>query len=430
MFIDTTIVILILFYFLIFCIIVYDKNMKKRKNKKTRIFRNIHKPLLILMLIYAIGGAFLILNASSISSILRYGQETPYYFFERQLFFIGFSLVASFILIRFIPSSWYKGLSLLASSTFLLLLFGVFMKNQLFSSGVNEVTLSLLGGSLQPTEFLKVFLLIYMSCFYGSWANKEHNKWSFIIPLILCVAAAGLIFLGGDFGSACIMVALFGLIFIAVPITENDKLVKGIKVAGVCGLTFAVLFLKFGYIILPDKVLESSYRFNRFVYTDPCSRYEENSGYQVCNGYIAIDNGGLFGGGIGSSIQKYLYLPESHTDFIFPIIVEEFGVVSGILILFGYMLITYFIFKVATNTYKLQNSLICYGIGIYFILHIFVNLGGVLGVIPLTGVPLPFLSYGGSFCISMICAFAVVQRIHVENQITKKQREINNIVGK
>ncbi len=394
--------------------------------KKVNIFKNLNKPILILTLIFAIGGALLILDASSISSTLTYGMDSPYYFFKRQLLFIGISLAGSLFVLK-IPTKWYKALSLGATAVFLLLLLVAYGKN-LFRSGVNEVTLSLLGGSLQPAEFLKVFLIMYMGSFYGVWANINHNKWSFFIPLILCFIAFLIIGLGGDFGSAAIMAALFALIFVAVPSDKNEKFVKYLKIAAVCGIILSVLFLKFGYKILPDKLLESG-RFNRFVYTNPCDRYEENSGYQVCNGYIAINNGGLFGSGVGASVQKYLYLPASHTDFIFPIVVEELGVIVGIIIIIGYIVLAYYIFKVASSTYKLQNSLICYGIGIYFLLHIFVNLCGVLGIIPLTGVPLPFLSYGGSFCITTIGAFAVVQRINIENEVEKQQREIKKVVN-
>jgi cell division protein FtsW len=233
--------------------------------------------------------------------------------------------------------------------------------------------------------------------------------------------------LGGDFGSAAIMVTLFALIFLKVP--SDDKIISIIKVLAVLGIIGALVILKYSYLILPESVLKSDYRLNRLIYMNPCDRYEYDSGYQVCNGYIAINNGGLFGTGIGESVQKYLYLPASHTDFIFPIIVEELGVLVGIGILIGYMVITYYIFKIATNTYKLQNSIICYGIGVYFLLHIFVNLGGVLGLIPLTGIPLPFLSYGGSFCMTMICAFAIIQRINIENVEEKRQREIKKIVN-
>ena len=100
--------------------------------------------------------------------------------------------------------------------------------------------------------------------------------------------------------------------------------------------------------------------------------------------------------------------------------VEELGYIVGVIIIIGYMWLIYSIFKVAVSTTKLQNSIICYGVGINLMLHIFINLGGVLGIIPLTGVPLPFLSYGGSFCVALICSLAVVQRINIESRIEKE----------
>lgn len=394
--------------------------------KKINIIKNLNKPILILTIVFSILGALLILDASSISATLTYGMSTPYYFFQRQLIFVGISFILSIVILK-IPTKYYKALSLLAIAVFLILLIAAYGKS-LIKSGVNEVTLSLFGGSLQPAEFLKVFLIVYMGAFYGTWANTKHNNWSFIIPLILCIISFLIIALGGDFGSAAIMAALFALIFIAVPTEKSEKLIRIIKISALALMFLSLMFLKFGYKILPEDKLKSG-RLNRFVYNNPCDRYEENSGYQVCNGYIAINNGGIFGSGVGKSIQKYLYLPASHTDFIFPIIVEEFGVVSGILIIIGYMVLAYYVFRVATNSYKLQNSLICYGIGIYFILHIFVNLCGVLGILPLTGVPLPFLSYGGSFCLAIICSFAVIQRIHIENLYEKQYREIKKITN-
>ncbi len=391
----------------------------KNNNKKYSL-KYINKPILILTLLLAGVGAFLILDASSISAQLTYGYDTPYYFFNKQLIFIAISLVGSFIVIKY-PTSLYKGTSLILSVIFILALFIVYLKNSLFSSSVSVVTLSMFGGRFQPAEFLKVFLIMYMGAFYGSWVNKkDRGRWTFIIPLTLCAFSAILILLGGDFGSAAIMVALYALVFMCIP--TSDKIVKNIKLVAVVGLVSAVLILKFAYAIIPEHVLQSDYRLNRFIYTNPCDRYEEDSGYQVCNGFIAIDNGGLTGVGIGNSVQKYLYLPASHTDFIFPIVVEEFGVLSGVVIIGLYMLLLFYIFRVALKCNKLQNSIICYGIGIYIMLHIFVNLGGVLGVIPLTGVPLPFLSYGGSFCITVICSLAIVQRIHIENEIDRRTK--------
>ena len=392
--------------------------MKDSKVKKNGIIRHLNKPILILTLLYAALGVFLILDASSISSVLTYGNDTPYYYFIRQIVFVCAALFTSLFIIRY-PTKYYKGTSLVLSVVFIAALFIVYLKNSLFSSDVNVVTLSLFGGAFQPAEFLKVFLIMYMGSFYGSWANKKNKaRFSFIVPLILCAISAGLILLGGDFGSAAIMVALYALVFASVP--SKDKIVRTVKLIAIIGLIGAVLILKFSYLIIPDQVLQSDYRLGRLIYKSPCDRYEEDSGYQVCNGYIAIDNGGLTGSGIGESVQKYLYLPASHTDFIFPIVVEELGVITGVLIIIGYMAIIYFTFMEAVSCKNLRNSIICYGIGIYFMLHIFVNLGGVLGIIPLTGVPLPFLSYGGSFCIVVICSFAIVQRIHIENQLEEE----------
>ena len=392
--------------------------MKKDEQVKFSTIKFLNKPILIMTLVFSVLGAFLILDASSISAVRTYGFDTPYYYFIRQIIFIVIGYVLSVFIINY-PTKLYKGTGLALSVISLVALIIIFIKNSLFSSSVNEVAINLGSFKFQPAEFIKVFLIMYMGSFYGSWVNKNKtDKWW--IPLIFCGISAGLILLGGDYGSAAIMLTLYALIFISVPTKDKTiRVWKGLLILGIVG---AVLVLKFGYKIIPQSKLESSYRWNRLIYTNPCDRYEENSGYQVCNGYIAIDNGGLTGVGIGDSVQKYMYLPASHTDFIFPIVVEELGVLIGVLIILAYMFLIFLIFRVALHTRNLQNSIICYGIAIYFMLHIFVNLGGVLGVIPLTGVPLPFLSYGGSFCISIITSFAIVQRIHIENMIEKYEK--------
>lgn len=393
---------------------------------RLRELKYINKGLLICSIIFAIGGAFLILDASSISSILYYGESSEYYFFIKQLFFIAVSFIISICIIS-VPSKIYKGISIFLIFIIVLLLLGQGVQSTLVNSGISEATLSIFGSDFQIAEFLKVLLIVYMGFFYGKWVNTEHKKYSFLIPLIICGISTAIIVLKGDFGTAVLMLTLFGLIFLKIP--TKEKLFKILKVIMVVGMLSGILFLKFGYLIYPKSYIESSSRLKRLLYVDPCDRYEDASGYQVCNGYIAIHNGGLFGVGIGKSTQKYLYLPESHTDFIFPIVVEELGSLFGILILIGYIYIAYLIFKISSSTYHLYQSIICYGIGIYFLLHVFVNLGGVLGIIPLTGVPFPFLSYGGSYCISLFASIAIVQRINIESKLEKQNREIKDVVN-
>ena len=162
-------------------------------------------------------------------------------------------------------------------------------------------------------------------------------------------------------------------------------------------------------------------QYNRFVdFGNPCSEEKfYTSGNQLCNGYIAINNGNWKGLGLGDSTQKYLYLPEAYTDFIFAIIVEELGFIGGTITLIVMFICLWRIYLIGRNAPDPYGRLVCYGVFWYLLLHVIINLGGVFGLIPLTGVPLPFLSYGGSFMICTIMALSIVQRINIETRIEK-----------
>ena len=156
----------------------------------------------------------------------------------------------------------------------------------------------------------------------------------------------------------------------------------------------------------------------RFDFFNPCSKYEKG-GYQVCNGFIAFNDGGLWGLGIGKSKQKYSYIPEPHTDSVFAIIGEEWGFLKSTFIFIVYAYILKRILDLSAKASRVRGKFICLGVATYIFSHILINLGGLFGVIPLTGVPLPFLSYGGSFAISLIGSLGLVQRVHIE---TKNQK--------
>lgn len=385
-----------------------------------KVFKNLNKSLFFWTMLYAIGGAFLILDASLISATLTYGYDNPYHFFIAQLAFIVVSLIGAYIIIKFIPTKIYGIASIFIGGILIVALVGAF-GGKWIGNGVRAVTLQIGGFTLQPAEFLKIALIMFMGSFYYYRSKNPKLKSWWWLALIPSVTVFAIVMFGGDFGTAAIIAALSALIFVAVPTSKEEVWFNRIKKFAIIGLVGSVLALKLGYLVIPEEKLKSDYRLNRFIYTNPCDRYEENSGYQVCNGFIAIDNGGLKGVGIGNSVQKYLYLPASHTDFIFPIVVEELGSIVGVLIIVGFMYIIALIFRVASSSYNLQNSIICYGIGINLMLHIFVNLGGVLGIIPLTGVPLPFLSYGGSFTICLIAALTIVQRVSIENGLNREK---------
>lgn len=208
-----------------------------------------------------------------------------------------------------------------------------------------------------------------------------------------------------------VSLVIFGVMFISSPLMKSDKIKTILVLIGVAFVGMSIIVLRQGYLL-------SNAQLSRFDFYNPCSKYE-TTGYQVCNGFIALNDGGLFGLGIGKSKQKYSYIPEPHTDSVFAIIGEENGLLRSSLVFIAYIVIIYRILKISNESNTIRGRYICLGVATYIFMHIFINLGGLFGIIPLTGVPLPFLSYGGSYAISLMCSLAVVQRINYENKTQK-----------
>ena len=385
--------------------------------KKKYILKNIDKPLLIVCMIFSLIGALLVLSASSVSAVIIY-ERSPYYFFIRQILFIISGYFVGFFIILKIPTSFYKkaipiGLIGILATLMLLLFYG-----NIVNSAKSWFNLGFF--SFQPSEFAKTILIIYMGVYFSELNKKSHGKNAFLIPLAIAILIFLLVAMQPDLGTATIIACIVFLTFLSIPMKEN-ALAKTLKlIAGVVAIV-AIVFLASGLSFLND--MQKS----RLQFVRPCTRYTEETGYQVCNGFIAINNGGLFGVGIGKSTQKYLYLPEAHTDFIFPIAIEELGLVFGIITIIGYIYILFRLMKISKECYNLRNSIIVYGIMCYIFTHIVINFCGILALMPLTGVPVPFLSYGGSYTWNLIFAMFVVERIVIENKVTKKNIEIANI---
>lgn len=380
-----------------------------------KLLSKIDIPLFIMVVLYIILGLVMIYSASSITAVVRYGYE-PYHFFVRQAIFVIAAFIVGFTIVIRFPTRNYAALAWPAVFLLIGSLVFLFIKGKVAGGALSWFDLKYF--KLQPSEFAKSILIIFMAIFY----NKLHYKKSksllaCFIPVIFALIVVGLVFMQPDLGSAAIIAGIVFLTFISIPTVQSNAL-KVIKILSVIGAVAVIVLLYSGSDIL------SSVQKGRLNFKNPCSRYTEVTGYQVCNGLIAINNGGLFGVGLGKSTQKYLYLPESHTDFIFPIIVEELGLFAGILIVLGYFYILYRILKIAKSSENLRCSILAYGTFWYFTLHILVNLLGVLALIPLTGVPLPFLSYGGSFTVNAIIMIFVVERVNIENKINKTNREI------
>lgn len=380
-----------------------------------KILSKLDKPLLIVTIIFFIFGLIMILSASSMESYMRYNYS-PYHYFFRQDIFLGVGLIASLFVIIF-PTKNYKKIDKVLLGTIILALIGLIFYGHVANQAVSWYKIGPF--AIQPSEFAKIIIIIYLAVYYSKNKDKLDNQWNIIKPMIFIVIIAVLVALQPDMGTAVIIGLIALAIFYATPMEKKSRSIFNKIFIG--GILLVVLVL----IVAGGKFLQS-YQLDRFNYFNPCDRYQEKTGYQLCNSFIAFKNGGIKGQGLGGSTQKYLYLPESYTDFIFPIIVEEWGLIVGVIIILIYMFVLFRIIQIARRANNLKNSLICYGVFVYLLLHIMINLLGVTGVIPLTGVPLPFLSYGGSYTICLMIALSLVQRVSIETNI-QKQKELKKL---
>ena len=372
------------------------------------IIKNIDKPLFILTLILFVLGLIMIFSASNVTSYMNGGS--PYAYFLRQGMFLLVSFIFCIFMVKF-NTKFYGIMSNILLIVFVTVLILLLIYGKATNYAVSWIPIGPF--TLQPSEFIKVIMIVFMARFYEVHEKRLNNFFIALIPLIIGVVITFLIMLQPDLGTAIIFATLTGIVFFSSPVSKVIKFKVIALFFGMCLVVGAVLITT-GGSILQARQLE------RFNFTRPCDRLLD-TGNQVCNGYIAINNGGLTGIGLGNSTQKYLYLPYPYTDFIYAVVVEELGLVVGIAIILAYLYLLYRILKIGRESYTNRGALLCYGVAVYIFLHVIVNLMGLFGLMPMTGVPLPFLSYGGSFTLCLMVSLAIVQRVNIENRLRDKK---------
>ena len=379
-----------------------------------KIIKYLDKPLIIISVILFAIGLIMVFSASNVTAYMSHAVSPYNYFIKQGIFLLG-GLILALIMIAF-PLKAYS-----SSSKMLMIIFIVaLILLPYFGVEVNNATswYDLKIFSLQPSEFIKVISIVWMASYYEKNAKKLDKYATSLFPLVVAAIIAALIFRQPDLGTTIIYVVIVFCIFWIAPIKKEIKYKTVLGAVGFV-LSAALIILSMGKDLILDRQLERIT--DVFSGTSPCEKLL-TSGNQVCNGYIAINNGGLTGVGLGNSTQKYLYLPEPYTDFIFTIIIEELGLVVGILIIILYMVLLYRILKIGRESYTNKGAMMCFGLAVYVFVHIAVNLLGLFGLIPMTGVPLPFMSYGGSFTICLIAALTIAQRVSIENGITQERK--------
>lgn len=336
-------------------------------------------------------GLTMVLSASTVTSLQENGNS--YSIFIRQFFFLIIGTAAAYWAYKVRGTVWLRiaRISLTVSILTLLLPFVSFLGKDVKG---NRNWIEFWGFTLQPSEFAKLGLILW--CAYqlrNIDLNRDGNKsLLFLLPAIAVISS--IILLQKDLGTALLILLIFiGILFIAgAPL----KLFLSVFVIGI--------------VIGSAFVFSSAYRVDRFAALfDPFDeRYYKFSGWQPAHSIMGLASGGLWGSGLGASKQKWANLAEAHTDFIFSVIGEELGLLGSLLVLGLYSALIYAIVRVALKTKDNFSRYATAAIACWFIAQVAINIGSATSLIPVIGVTLPFISYGGSSLLANLLAVGFV----------------------
>ena len=351
--------------------------------------------IILISVILTMIGTVMIFSASSPTcAMLSSYHNDPYFYLKKQLIHIFIGIIMFWVCaIVNIKDMKKYGHVLFVLTLFLLAI--VFIPGIGVSSKGSTRWIGIAGFSFQPSELAKIVCVIFIARYLSKRAENIQLLPQFLIITGWMILTAGLIGIS-DLGTA---IAIFFVFMIMLYISGANKLhLTCLTGLGVLGVTALVL------------LGGNSYRVKRLIsFLDPW-KYSQDMGYQVCQSLIAIGSGG-FGLGLGESRQKFLYLPEQHTDFIFAIIGEELGIVGTIIIVLLFCFLLHRGLKIASETSDLFLSLLAIGCTLMITLQAFMNIGIVIGILPCTGIPLPFISYGGTSLIVTLSMMGILFNI-------------------
>ena len=342
-------------------------------------------------------GLLMVYSASSVQALHENGSAT--YFLFRQFMFTVVGVAALEFIARVAPDSWFgEGALKIALIAMIILLVAVF----LVGNGSRGATrwLNIAGIQFQPSEFLKPFAIAYSAIMLDRVFAPGGNINEFIkgMGFFLGISLA-LIFIQPDFGT--IVIILLTIMCMALFAGLDPKFIIGAILAGA--------------VIIAVALVVEPYRMVRVqVVLNPWAD-EYGDGYQATLAIMAFASGGLFGRGIGNSTMKYSYLPEAHNDYILAIIGEEVGFVGTVLFFLVFAMLIYSAFRIAEQATDRRGALMASGSAVILAVQFLINALGILNVFPMTGKPLPFISYGGSSIIVSLMLAGLILRVSHES---------------
>ncbi|WP_334332635.1 MULTISPECIES: FtsW/RodA/SpoVE family cell cycle protein [unclassified Companilactobacillus] len=367
---------------------------------------------IVIPYILLLGIGIVMVYSASFYNALMVGASTTTYLFKQSLFAVLGLISCFFVFILkakvFRSRRLVKRLLFLTIAALIFVLFlGIIKPSTRINGAAAWIPLGFF--SLQPLEIAKVVLILYLSLVL---TNKQERIlahqglkeviWEVLPPMIVVFAIVFLLICQPDYGGAMVIV-LITLILLASS-TIPGRYILSLSVSLAVGLALMI-----GAIFMVNPTfITKRYQYQRVLAMLHPFQMEKTAGAQLVNSFYAISNGGIFGVGLGNGIQKRGYLPEPHTDFIIAVISEELGLVGVIVVLGLLAIIVIRIIQIGIRAKKNYDSLVCYGVATMFMTQIILNVGGSIGLVPLTGVTLPFLSYGGSSMLILSIALGIV----------------------
>lgn len=368
--------------------------------------------LIITFVLLSLFGLVMVYSASMVSAIQWYEVESDHFFNKQRKIMLG--TIIFFLFFAMAPYRWWskKFISIIIFFGSIILLVGLFIRGHVAGNAQSWIDLGFF--RIQPSEFVKTAAIIYLSAAYAkkqSYIN-DFNR-AIAPPLVYLAIVVFLIALQPDYGTAGIILIIASMIIFASGV--SFKIISKIIVACLLAITFLWAFLK-NFIFSEEQLSRFSSQSDPFVEM-------QDSGYHLVNSFIAISSGGVNGLGFGKGVQKLGYLPEAHTDFIMAVIAEELGLWGVAYVILSLAFIVFRGLLLGMRCKDPFGSLVAIGVASMIGIQSFINLAGISGIIPLTGVPLPFVSYGGSSFLQLSIALGIL--VNISKYVNSEAKEKN-----
>lgn len=380
-----------------------------------KMFQLYDYSIVVAVFLLGLFGVIMVYSASMVISVSHYEYDANYFFVKQRMWFIASAFV--FLVMMILPYRLYFKLFKIIAIGSIGLLILVYMVGHSANNAQSWIAIG--GFRMQPGEFVKIGVIIYLASIFSKKQKYINDFGTAVLPpLIFTVIIFTLVFFQPDLGTA----VLIAMIAVIMTLSSGMNMKNVMKLLGLGAIIIALCILLAGKILSDEQLSRFGAAYDPF--SDP-----QDSGMQLINSYIAIAQGGVTGLGLGNSVQKTGFLPESHTDFIMAIISEELGIfgVGFVILCLSFIILKGFL--IARKCDDPFGSLLAIGISGMIGVQACVNLGALTGLLPVTGVPLPFVSYGGSSMLALMASTGILVNISMFNNYRKQKLSFDELAA-